>query len=47
MLFSATFPKHARAAAKEIAAKDHMFIKVGRSGSTTMNILQRVSSGHK
>ena len=42
MLFSATFPKHARVKAKEIAAKDHVFIKVGRTGSTTNNIHQKV-----
>ena len=42
MMFSATFPKEAREAGKKLAALDHVFIKVGRTGSTTMNITQRV-----
>jgi superfamily II DNA/RNA helicase len=44
MMFSATFPKEAREAGKKLAALDHVFIKVGRTGSTTMNIKQQVST---
>ena len=42
MMFSATFPKEARAVAKEYMAKDHVRIRVGRAGSSHINILQKV-----
>lgn len=47
MMFSATFPKEARAVAKEYMAKDHVRIRVGRAGSSHINITQKVlSSAH-
>lgn len=42
MMFSATFPKEARAVAREYMSKDHIRIRVGRAGSSHMNIVQRV-----
>ena len=42
MMFSATFPKEARALAKEFMANDHIRIRVGRTGSTHRNIKQDV-----
>lgn len=42
MMFSATFPKEARAVAKEYMSKDHIRIRVGRAGSSHMNIVQKV-----
>ena len=42
MMFSATFPKEARAIAKEYMSKDHIRIRVGRAGSSHMNIIQKV-----
>ena len=42
MMFSATFPKGARELARDYMAKDHIRIRVGRPGSTTSNIKQRV-----
>ena len=42
-LFSATFPKGARALAKRFLSTDHIRIRVGRAGSTTSNVTQRVS----
>lgn len=42
MMFSATFPKEARAVAKEYMSKDHIRIRVGRAGSSHMNIIQKV-----
>ncbi|KAI9808609.1 MAG: hypothetical protein M1825_003759 [Sarcosagium campestre] len=42
MMFSATFPKGARALAKEYMADDHVRIRVGRSGSTHANIVQQM-----
>ncbi|KAL6713458.1 hypothetical protein ACLMJK_008923 [Lecanora helva] len=39
MMFSATFPKAARAMAKEYMSKDHIRIRVGRAGSTHLNII--------
>lgn len=42
LLFSATFPKEARALAKAYMAKDHVRIRVGRTGSTHTNVMQRV-----
>ncbi|KAI4165241.1 MAG: hypothetical protein LQ342_001109 [Letrouitia transgressa] len=41
-LFSATFPKEARALAKEYLSTDHIRIRVGRAGSTTENITQKI-----
>ena len=43
MMFSATFPKEARAVAKEYMADDYVRIRVGRAGSTHRNITQQVS----
>ncbi|KAL8796803.1 MAG: hypothetical protein Q9195_000886 [Heterodermia aff. obscurata] len=40
MMFSATFPKDARALAKEYMAMDHIRIRVGRAGSTHVNVEQ-------
>ena len=42
MMFSATFPKEARQLAKEYLANDHIRIRVGRAGSSHMNIHQKV-----
>ena len=42
MMFSATFPKDARAMAKEYMSKDHVRIRVGRAGSAHLNITQKV-----
>ncbi len=42
MMFSATFPKDARAVAKEYMAKDHIRIRVGRAGSSHINVTQKV-----
>ena len=44
MMFSATFPKDARAMAKEYMSKDHVRIRVGRAGSAHLNITQKVGS---
>lgn len=44
MMFSATFPKEARAVAKEYMSKDHIRIRVGRAGSSHMNITQKVEA---
>ena len=44
LMFSATFPKEARAVAREYMAKDHVRIRVGRTGSTHTNVMQRVCS---
>jgi len=41
-MFSATFPKSVRALARDFLADDYVFVKVGRVGSTTDNITQRV-----
>jgi ATP-dependent RNA helicase DDX3X len=42
MMFSATFPREARAVAKEYMAKDHIRIRVGRAGSSHINVTQKV-----
>lgn len=42
MMFSATFPKEARQVAKQYMSTDHIRIRVGRAGSSHMNITQRV-----
>jgi len=42
MLFSATFPRDARKLAKVLLADDHIRVRVGRLGSTHLNIKQNV-----
>ena len=42
MMFSATFPKEARTVAKEHMATDHIRIRVGRAGSSHVNVEQNV-----
>ncbi|KAL9103128.1 MAG: hypothetical protein Q9163_001808 [Psora crenata] len=42
MMFSATFPKEARAVAREYMSVDHVRIRVGRAGSSHKNIIQQV-----
>lgn len=42
MMFSATFPKEARALARQYMAQDHYRIKVGRPGQSHKNIRQDV-----
>jgi ATP-dependent RNA helicase DDX3X len=42
-MFSATFPKSVRNLARDFLSDDYVFVKVGRVGSTTDNITQRVS----
>ncbi|KAI9841281.1 MAG: hypothetical protein M1837_000817 [Sclerophora amabilis] len=42
MMFSATFPKMARQLAKDYMANDHFRLRVGRPGSTTSNVIQRI-----
>jgi ATP-dependent RNA helicase DDX3X len=42
LLFSATFPKAVRSLARDFMADDYVFVRVGRVGSTTDNITQRV-----
>jgi ATP-dependent RNA helicase DDX3X len=42
MMFSATFPKVCRDLAKQHLAHDHVRIRVGRAGSSHMNIQQEV-----
>ena len=44
MMFSATFPKGARTLAREYMSKDHIRIRVGRAGSTHVNVTQKVKS---
>ena len=46
MMFSATFPKEARTVAKEYMATDHIRIRVGRAGSTHLNVAQTVRPGY-
>ena len=41
-MFSATFPKSVRNLARDFLADDYVSVKVGRVGSTTDNITQRV-----
>ena len=43
MMFSATFPKEARAVAKEYMSNQHIRIRVGRAGSSHINVTQKVS----
>ena len=47
MMFSATFPKDARALAKAYLADDHIRIRVGRAGSSHQNIKQTVCRSHR
>ena len=47
MMFSATFPKEARALAKEYMSSDHIRIRVGRAGSSHMNIVQKVGASFR
>jgi len=42
LMFSATFPKDIRQLAADFLAADHLFLKVGRVGSTTESITQVV-----
>ena len=42
-MFSATFPKEARAVAKEYMSSQHIRIRVGRAGSSHINVTQKVS----
>ena len=44
LMFSATFPRGARALAKDYLDDDNIRIHVGRPGSTHKNITQRVSN---
>lgn len=44
LMFSATFPRSVRNLARDFLADDYVFVKVGRVGSTTDNITQRVIS---
>jgi len=41
-MFSATFPKGARALARQYMSQDHVRIKVGRPGSSHKNIRQYI-----
>ena len=43
MMFSATFPKQARIVAKEYMSSDHIRIRVGRAGSSHVNVTQKVN----
>jgi len=43
MMFSATFSKESRALAKEYMSANHVRIRVGRAGSTHLNVTQKVS----
>lgn len=42
MLFSATFPKEARAVAKDYMSAEHIRIRVGRAGSSHINVTQKI-----
>lgn len=42
MMFSATFPKEARAVAKEYMSAEHIRIRVGRAGSSHLNVTQKI-----
>jgi ATP-dependent RNA helicase DDX3X len=42
LLFSATFPKDIRNLAQDFLKRDHLFLKVGRVGSTTESISQNI-----
>ena len=42
MMFSATFPKAARALARQYLQEDYLRIRVGRAGSSHKNVKQQV-----
>lgn len=42
VMFSATFPKAIRTLATDFLAKDYIMLKVGRVGSTTDSIVQKI-----
>ena len=42
VMFSATFPKQIRTLATDFLAKDYIMLKVGRVGSTTDSIIQKI-----
>ncbi|CAG8826688.1 8076_t:CDS:2, partial [Dentiscutata erythropus] len=42
LMFSATFPKGIRSLAKDFLADNHVFLTVGRVGSTTSDITQKI-----
>ena len=42
MMFSATFPKGARALAREYMTADHIRVRVGRIGSSHGNVAQKI-----
>lgn len=44
-MFSATFNKECRLLARKYLASDHVRIRIGRAGSTHVNIQQQVSAG--
>ena len=44
MMFSATFDKNARKVAKDYMSVDHVRVRVGRAGSSHLNISQKVPS---
>ena len=44
LLFSATFDKNMRKLAKKYLANDHVRIRIGRAGSSHMNVTQQVST---
>lgn len=43
MMFSATFPKEARAMARDYMSVGHVRIRVGRAGSSHVNVTQKVT----
>lgn len=43
MMFSATFNKKCRELARKYLADDHVRIRIGRAGSSHMNVEQQVS----
>lgn len=44
MMFSATFPRQARIVAKDYMSADHIRIRVGRAGSSHVNVTQKVGN---
>lgn len=44
MMFSATFNKECRQLARKYLATDHVRIRIGRAGSTHVNIQQQVNT---
>jgi ATP-dependent RNA helicase DDX3X len=43
MMFSATFNKNCRELARKFLSADHVRIRIGRAGSSHMNVEQQVS----